>query len=194
VDRLRRAARFASTTSNEPEMAMTKDMVQVKPEGYRFVADGNIPNNPSLPLLVYRGVLETGKDAASACEALFNSNHWPAAWRNGVYDYHHYHTTAHEVLGIVRGTARVRFGGPNGRAVDVGAGDVVVIPAGVAHRNEGASADLLVVGGYPEGQDWDICPAKPDERGCAAADIARVPQPAADPVYGKDGPLTAQWR
>jgi uncharacterized protein YjlB len=173
---------------------MSKDAVQVKPESHRFVADGNIPNNPSLPLLVYRGVLETGKDAAASCEALFNRNRWPAAWRNGVYDYHHYHTTAHEVLGIVRGTARVRFGGPNGRAVDVGAGDVVVIPAGVAHRNEGASDDLLVVGGYPEGQDWDLCPAKPGEKGCAAADIARVPRPDIDPVYGTDGPLTAQWR
>jgi len=173
---------------------MSKDAVQVKPESYQFVADGNIPNNPTLPLLVYRGVLETGDEAAASCEALFSRNGWPAAWRDSVYDYHHYHTTAHEVLGIVRGTARVRFGGPNGRAVDVNAGDVVVIPAGVAHRNEGASADLLVVGGYPEGQDWDLCPAKPDEKGCAAADIARVPQPAGDPVYGKDGPLTAQWR
>jgi uncharacterized protein YjlB len=173
---------------------MSKDAVQVKPESYHFVADGNIPNNPSLPLLVYRAVLDTGKESAASCEALFNGNHWPAAWRDGVYDYHHYHTTAHEVLGIVRGTARVRFGGPNGRAVDVSVGDVVVIPAGVAHRNEGASADLLVVGGYPEGQDWDLCPAKPDEKGCAAADIARVPRPDADPVYGKDGPLIAQWR
>lgn len=173
---------------------MGNSAAQVKPESYRFLADGNIPNNPRLSLLVYRGVLDTGREVASSCEALFKRNHWPPAWRDGVYDYHHYHTTAHEVLGIVRGAARVRFGGPNGQAVDVQAGDVVVIPAGVAHCNEGASADLLVVGGYPEGQDWDICPAKPDEKGCAAADIDRVPPPAADPVYGKDGPLMAQWR
>lgn len=173
---------------------MSKAETRVKPESYRFVADGNIPNNPRLPLLVYRGVLETGKDAASSCEALFKRNRWPSDWRDGVYDYHHYHTTAHEVLGIVRGSARVRFGGPNGQAVDVAAGDVVVIPAGVAHRNEGASGDFLVVGGYPEGQDWDICPAKPDEKGCAAADIDRVPPPSSDPVYGEDGPLMAQWR
>ena len=173
---------------------MIKTDAQVKPESYRFVADGNIPNNPRLPLLVYRGAIETGESAASACEALFNGNAWPAAWRDGVYDYHHYHTTAHEVLGIVRGSARVRFGGPNGQAVDVEAGDVVVVPAGVAHRNEGASSDFLVVGGYPEGQDWDICPAKPGEKGCAGAEIARVAPPAADPVYGKDGPLMTQWR
>ena len=96
-------------------------------------------------------------------------------------------------LGIVRGEARVCFGGPNGQVVGVCAGDVVVIPAGVAHKNEGASKDLLVVGGYPKGQDWDICPAKPDERGCAAEDIAKVGLPGADPVYGQDGPLIEQW-
>lgn len=170
-----------------------RDAVQVKPEAYRFVADGNIPNNPRLPLLVYRGVLSDGKDAAAACETLFTRNHWPSAWRDGVYDYHHYHTTAHEVLGIVRGAAQVRFGGPNGQTVHLRAGDVVVIPAGVAHRNEGASRDLLVVGAYPKGQDWDICPAKPDERGCAAEDISKVPPPQADPVYGEDGPLLDHW-
>jgi uncharacterized protein YjlB len=168
---------------------------RVRPaEAYRLLADGDIPNNPRLPLLVYRGVLPlAGGDAAAACEAMFDRNLWPAAWRNGVYAYHHYHTTAHEVLGIVRGEARVCFGGPNGRVVGVRAGDVVVIPAGVAHKNEGASADLLVVGGYPKGQDWDICPAKPGERGCSAADIARVGLPEADPVYGKGGPLTEKW-
>jgi uncharacterized protein YjlB len=172
---------------------MTK--TRVKPETYRFMAGGGVPNNPRLPLLVYRGVLETeGNDPAKSCERLFTRHHWPAAWRNGVYDYHHYHTTAHEVLGIVRGEARVRFGGPDGRTVQVRAGDVVVIPAGVAHKNEGASTDLLVVGAYPKGQDWDICPAKPDERDCASANIAEVPLPEADPVYGSDGPLIAAWR
>jgi uncharacterized protein YjlB len=168
-------------------------VVKVKPESYRFVADGKIPNNPRLPLLVYRGALSDGKDAVAACEAMFTRNDWPSAWRNGVYDYHHYHTTAHEVLGIVRGEVRVCFGGPNGRTVHVRAGDVVVIPAGVAHKNEGASRDLLVVGAYPRGQDWDICPAKQDERGCADEDIAKVPVPGADPVYGKKGPLMEQW-
>jgi uncharacterized protein YjlB len=172
---------------------MTK--VRTKPESYRFTADGGVPNNPRLPLLVYRGVLElAGKDPAKSCETLFTRNHWPAAWRNGVYDYHHFHTTAHETLGVVRGEARVRFGGPGGQTVHVRAGDVVVIPAGVGHKNEGASGDLLVIGAYPSGQDWDICPAKPGERDCAAADIDKVPLPAADPVYGSDGPLTEQWR
>lgn len=172
---------------------MTK--TRLKPETYRFTAGGGVPNNPRLPLLVYRGVLETeGNDPAARCEQLFTRHHWPAAWRNGVYDYHHFHTTAHEALGIVRGEARVRFGGPGGQTVQVRAGDVVVIPAGVGHKNEGASGDLLVVGAYPKGQDWDICPARPGERDCALASIADVPVPESDPVYGADGPLIEEWR
>jgi uncharacterized protein YjlB len=163
-------------------------------EAYRFAASGDIPNNPVLPLLVYRGVLPRGGDTAAACEALFTRHSWPSAWRNGIYDYHHFHTTAHEALGIVRGEAHVRFGGPDGRTVAVRAGDVVVIPAGVGHKNEGASNDLLVVGAYPAGQDWDICPPKPGEADCAHENVRKVPLPEADPVYGAHGPLIDHWR
>lgn len=163
-------------------------------EAYRFTADGGVPNNPMLPLLIYRGVLPTTEDPAGSFEALFARNGWGNGWRNGVYDYHHFHTTAHEVLGIARGEVTVRFGGENGRAVTLRAGDVVVIPAGVGHKNEGASRDLLVIGAYPAGQDWDICPAKPGERDCAAEDMSRVELPASDPVYGAKGPLIERWK
>lgn len=166
-----------------------------EPELHRFDRADDVPNNAELPLLVYRGVLDTrGPDPAGRCEALFARNRWKGAWRNGVYDYHHYHTTTHEVLGIVRGHANVRFGGRNGRSIVLRAGDVVVIPAGVGHKNEGASPDLLVVGAYPAGQDWDICPARAGEPPCAQSDIARVPRPVADPVYGLQGPLMTHWR
>lgn len=165
-------------------------------EAYRFARAGDIPNNPALPLLVYRAVLPDADDddPATSCEAMFARNGWQNAWRDGVYDYHHFHTTAHEVLGIVRGEVTVRFGGESGRALTLRAGDVVVIPAGVGHKNEGSSRDLLVVGAYPAGQDWDICPPKPDERACAEADIRRVGLPRSDPVFGPAGPLIEQWK
>ena len=93
-----------------------------------------MPNNPSLPLIVYRAALETGPRCAADCERLFADNGWSGARRNGIYSHHHYHSTAHEVLGIAAGSVRVRLGGEDGKTVELHAGDVVVIPAGVAHK------------------------------------------------------------
>jgi uncharacterized protein YjlB len=161
---------------------------------HRFADDGAIPNNPTLPFLVYPGALDlSGPDPATACEAVFAANGWGGAWRDGIYPFPHYHSTAHEVLGICRGEAKVRFGGNAGIALTVRAGDVVVIPAGVGHQNLGAGADLLVVGAYPRGQRWDLCRGVAEERPQVLDNIARVPLPPADPVYGADGPLVEHW-
>jgi uncharacterized protein YjlB len=119
------------------------------PETYVFEDDGAIPNSP-LPLLVYHDV--PGANDAADCEALFAGNRWLGAWRDGIYSFHHFHSTAHEVLGIVRGSASVVLGGPSvGRQFEVRAGDVLVLPAGTGHINVGSSADLLVIGAYPDG-------------------------------------------
>jgi uncharacterized protein YjlB len=156
--------------------------------------DGHIPNNPLLPLLVYEGVLQLSEaDPAAVCERVFSANGWGSGWRNGIYSFHHYHSTAHEVLAVASGTARVQFGGESGPLIEVQTGDVVLIPAGVGHKNLGASRDLLVVGAYPPGQRWDLCRGTPDERPWALENIARVPLPTTDPVYGKQGPLTTHW-
>jgi uncharacterized protein YjlB len=162
--------------------------------GHRFADDGAIPNHPTLAFLVYPGALDLpGDDPAAACEALFAANGWGGSWRNGIYPFAHYHSTAHEVLGICRGEARVRFGGDRGIVITVRAGDVVVIPSGVGHHNLGASADLLVVGAYPAGQSWDLCYGRPEERPQVLRNIERVPLPATDPLYGERGPLLEQW-
>ncbi len=166
-----------------------------EPHSHRLTDDGVYPNNPDLPLLIYpQAVPVAGRAPAEAFETLFRSNGWGDSWRDGIYDYHHYHSTAHEVLGIFSGTARVAFGGEQGIVLEVHAGDVVVIPAGVAHRNLGASGDLGVVGAYPDGQEWDMNTGKPGERPKADRAIAAVPLPAADPVHGRDGPLVRIWK
>jgi uncharacterized protein YjlB len=162
-------------------------------EEHLFTDDGQVPNNPHLPLIVYRAVLETGPRAAAACEALFAGNDWSAAWVDGIYAHHHYHSTAHEALGIVAGSVRVRLGGENGKTVELHAGDVVVIPAGVAHKNEAASPNLVVVGAYPGGRSPDMCRPAAQERERARRNIAEVALPAYDPVYGKSGPLFERW-
>ena len=163
-------------------------------ETYRFADDGVVPNNATLPLVVYRGALAAGGERASACEAMFARNGWPGAWRNGIHAHHHYHSTAHEVLGIARGSARVRLGGESGETVELRAGDVVVIPAGVAHKRESASADLLVIGSYPKGQRPDICRAEAGAHDRASANVSQVALPASDPVTGRADPLIDCWR
>lgn len=114
---------------------------------------------------------------AQGYEALFASNGWTNAWRNGVFDYHHYHTNTHEVLGCYAGEAVIRFGGPQGEDVTLRAGDVVVIPAGLAHCRIRASEDFAVVGAYPDGAEPDL------KRGPGEA-IA-LPRPSHDPALGE---------
>ena len=155
-----------------------------------FEDDGGIPNSV-LPVLIYHGV-ERAHGAAD-CEALFAGNGWLGAWRDGIFSFHHFHSTTHEVLGIVAGSATVALGGPGGERLSVGRGDVLVLPAGTGHRNSGASSDLLVIGAYPDGMAWDIRRGDPREHDEALANIRAVPLPGADPVAGVDGALVGLW-
>ena len=118
----------------------------IEPTAIQFADDGLVPNN-SLPFLVYKGVvaLDRGEPEAGI-EKLFGTNGWGAMWRNGVYDFLHYHATVHEVLGIARGHARVRFGGDKGKVLEIAAGDVAILPAGTGHQCLSASDDFAVVG------------------------------------------------
>jgi len=162
-------------------------------EVLHFTENGWMPNNPKLPVLLYRqAVTVAGPDPAFAFERLFQLNGWPPQWRNSVYPFHHYHSTAHEVLGFAAGRAELVLGGEGGRDIEVGAGDVAVLPAGTGHFRRTASRDFLVVGGYPPGQVADLLRSAPTSAALVA--IAQVPLPATDPVNGKGGPLTLHWR
>jgi uncharacterized protein YjlB len=166
-----------------------------KVQAHYFEDDGSIPNHPTLPLLLYPQALDlTGSDPASDCIARFARHGWQGAWRNGIYPFPHYHSTAHEVLGICAGRAEVRLGGAKGLVTDVRAGDVLVLPAGTGHQNLGSSPDLLVVGAYPSGRDWDLCYGKPEERPAVLSRIETVPLPDTDPLDGADGPLLTHWQ
>ena len=155
-------------------------------ETHRLVDDGLVPNNANFPLRVYRAAFPAGDTGAETrITAHFTGTGWSGCWVNGIYDFHHYHATSHEVLGLARGWAEVQFGGPKGPVVRVVAGDVVLIPAGVGHCRIEGSPDLSVVGAYPGGMAYDTRRMTPAERLSALPLIARVPRPRRDPVTGQ---------
>jgi uncharacterized protein YjlB len=167
-----------------------------KPAAFRFKADGSVPNHPRWPLIHYRGAVELpdGIDPAAVFEDLFARNGWQDSWRNGVYDYLHYHSRIHEVMGVARGTAVVRFGGNRGRKLRIKPGDVVVLPAGTGHICLSTSKDFLVVGAYPATGKYDVCRTTPEEYAHALTTVPKVVPPRRDPVYGRDGKLLTLWK
>lgn len=159
-----------------------------------FEDDGRIPNNPTLPLLIYPQALDESARSAAGCKELLARNDWGGSWVNGVFPYHHYHSISHEVLCVVGGGARIAFGGPQGATLEVEAGDLVVIPAGVGHCNKGSSGGFSVVGAYPKGQEnYDLRTGEEGERPEILENIGGVPLPKTDPLFGREGPLTRRW-
>jgi uncharacterized protein YjlB len=159
-----------------------------------FEDDGIVPNNP-MPFLVYKQAISVDNDhPEKTIEGLFGANGWGDMWRNGVYDYLHYHATVHEALGIARGHAKVRFGGDHGKVLEIAAGDVAILPAGTGHQCLSASPDFSVVGAYPPGPKMHVTRPTPDNHRKAVKTIPEVKLPKTDPVMGADGPLVRLWK
>jgi uncharacterized protein YjlB len=161
---------------------------------HTLAPSGAIPNHPRWPLLVYPGAVPiSGADAAVAFEELFDRNRWPAAWRDGVFPFQHFHSTAHEALGVYSGEVTVQFGGDGGVVLTARPGDVIVLPAGTGHKKLYSRGALGIVGAYPVGQHPDTCTPLLSNPGRSAEAVARVPLPECDPVHGAGGPLFSHW-
>ncbi|HEX8269324.1 MAG TPA: cupin domain-containing protein [Flavobacterium sp.] len=164
------------------------DPIQLK-----FNDDGTIPNS-KYPLLIYNGAFMEEKVDADYIISHFERYNWSNSWKNGVFDYHHYHSISHEVLAVYKGYATLQFGGEEGQEVSVDEGDVVVIPAGVGHKRISASEDFAVVGAYPNGSEYDVLKGEDGDRPKADENINKVPIPDNDPIYGKMEGLLAIWK
>jgi uncharacterized protein YjlB len=180
---------------SRPKRSALGDLIRErKTHTFRFKDDGIIPNHPQWPLVIYHGVvkLPDDLDPAAVFEDLFESRGWGDSWRDGIYDYVHYHSKTHEVLGVARGEGKVQFGGNRGRILKLKAGDVAVLPAGTGHKRLSASKDFLVVGAYPPSGTYDICTSAEDHKR-ALTTIPKVARPRQDPVFGTKGPLLGAW-
>ena len=145
-----------------------------------------IPNNPWFPVLIYHDV-DAAAAGARSVRALFAQHGWGGSWVDGVFGFHHFHSTSHEALAVVAGRATLELGGPQGRRFDVSAGDVLVLPAGTGHRRASSDPGFTVVGAYPAGQeDYDVLRGDdPDEVEAARARIAALGPPPQGPVGGE---------
>ncbi|GAB3956269.1 cupin [Spirosoma harenae] len=164
----------------------------MQPETIYVKDDGKIPNS-KFPVLIYRNVFtERNTSGAEWLEKRFAENNWTNSWRNGIYSFHHYHSTSHEVLGIYSGNARLHIGGERGPKISVQAGDILILPAGVGHKNLGSS-QLGIVGAYPDGRSWDLNRGLPGERPQVDQTIAALPIPTTDPILGTSDGLPKIW-
>jgi uncharacterized protein YjlB len=195
LETLKKVAEKATGWARPSADDLTRLVRPRKPQAFRFKDDGVIPNHPHWPLIVYRGAVrfDDAFDPAAVFEDLFRQRGWGGSWRNGIYDYVHYHSRIHEVLGIARGQGKVQFGGLKGRTMTVKAGDVAILPAGTGHQCLSASQDFLVVGAYPPNGTYDECTSS-EHHNKALRTIPKVARPRQDPVYGGRGPLLTAWR
>lgn len=156
--------------------------------------DGVFPNNLH-PALLYKGVLDIPEiSPGTHVKRLFEQNGWSNSWDSGIFEYHHYHSITHEVLGIYNGRTKLQLGGAKGPKISIEKSDVLVIPAGVAHKNLGGENDVGVIGAYPDGRDYDMNYGKPGERPRADENIKKVPVPANDPVFGRNKGIFKIWK
>lgn len=152
--------------------------------------------NSVLPVLIYKSAVDLPSEknkSSLIIQKIFARNGWSNSWTNGIYDFHHYHSTTHECLCITLGSATVILGGPNGRKVELSQGDVIILPAGVGHKCLKHSEDFQCVGAYPEGKDYDIKLGKATELKEALSNIQKLPEVSMDPIFGKQGFLKAYW-
>lgn len=162
-------------------------------KAYYFNDDGIIPNH-TFPVIVHSQCVDL-EDCSDWLETTFKKNSWLNNWRDIVLPYDHFHSNTHEVLGLGWGSVSLKIGGANGQVFHLSAGDVVIIPVGVGHYSISEHSNYQMVGGYPNGQAWDLKTGlEPGERAQILKSISTVEMPEKDPIFGEDGFLFEKWK
>ncbi len=128
---------FNLTSTMATSKAPLTRLKDLRVSSHQIPAFDLIPNTSiqKKPLLIYYSAFH--KASASTME-----NHLSTVgvvtpqWRYIMYSQSHFHSTAHEVLCVAHGKAKLCFGGEdNPKRVEplVEKGDVMVVPAGVRH-------------------------------------------------------------
>lgn len=182
----------------------------VEPETFFVKPTPHVPNS-HLPVVVYRGALDdTSPDNILKT---IEPNGWLKGGQWKTFKTVHFHSNAHECYGIIKGSSTYRLGksdldaDKDDNGVESGttffaqAGDVFVLPAGVAHCSIDSDGDYEYIGLYPgeplpNGLRFDIhwCKDGPEKTKELAQAAANVPIPECDPLYGRGGPLPRIWR
>lgn len=216
-------------------------MVEVRK--YQLPPTTLIPNSPQ-PLLHYPSLLSIDSERTPVkIFETFSSNGWQPQWifRYGTSQPSHYHSSVHECMAVLTGTATIRFGVADtvsdldenthgggkeegGIEIQAKAGDVFVIPAGVAHKTfdtqPTAEFKLLTPGDAHQVAAQDMKQALADielsgftmlgaypndgnawdfsvggDNGGSYEKVWSVPKPKSDPVLGGSAEgLRGQWR
>jgi uncharacterized protein YjlB len=146
--------------------------------------DGTIPNS-KYPVIVYHNAFSMEGDAAAdLLQNRFADNGWTNSFRWKVYDFHHYHSNTHEVLGVYAGNALLQLGGPHGEKLQVRSGDIMILPAGTGHISLSHSSDFQVVGAYPGGVEPDLIKIDDQRQPEILQKVDAVAVPSSDPFYG----------
>ncbi|RKD71135.1 uncharacterized protein YjlB [Sinobaca qinghaiensis] len=155
-----------------------------------FDDNGKIPNNPTLPALLY----SVKEHHLHELEQTFRSNGWESTWYGSIFTYHHFHSNSHEALAVIRGSASLHLGGPQGEVISVTSGDILLLPAGVGHKLLDSDDIFQVMGAYPHTREIDLYTGDENNHEVVCRNIHHVELPRLDPFYGEAGPLQNYWK
>lgn len=97
-------------------------------------------------------------------------------------------------IDIIRGEVTVQLGGQNGKIQILRKGDVVLLPAGVAHKRLDGTESFEIIGAYPSNGDiLDMQYGDASDYEKIKENIKNVPRPLTDPVTGNPGDMDEYW-